>query len=268
VLSLDSNGLLALDVAAGVWTCLEKGDPKGAGAGTAFPAAIGHDGLQLVYEAPLDLYRLGQTGLWAYNPNTRGWTKRQAEPAEKFPSGRDGNNGWAYDPDNQRYLSWSGGAAFYTPADNRLEPLPAGPCWRWVGRGLAYDSLHKLFVLHSGCAYIRTPRNDTWTFDPRTKQWRQMRPLTCPPPRRYHCLVWHDKLGALVMAGPSKSADNPQAVDLWVYEADADRWTEVKTPTGPPPPGYYATAYDKANDALVYLVSGQTWVLKIERARQ
>jgi hypothetical protein len=56
--------------------------------------------------------------------------------------------------------------------------------------------------------------------------------------------------------------------NLWVYETAADRWTEVKPATAPPP-GNSATCYDASQDLLVlFNDKGQTWTCKIERVEQ
>ena len=101
------------------------------------------------------------------------------------------------------------------------------------------------------------------TFNPEAKEWRQAKPPVCPPARSNHKLVWHDKLGALVMAGGNDG--KAWLTDLWVYETAADRWTEVKPATAPPPAAA-ATCYDASQDLLVlFNGKGQTWVCKIER---
>jgi N-acetylneuraminic acid mutarotase len=107
--------------------------------------------------------------------------------------------------------------------------------------------------------------DDTWTFNPVTKSWREIKPPVSPPRRGNHKIVWHDKLGALVMAGPTKLPDNEALIDLWVYETAAERWTEVKTATAPPP-CEAATCYDASQNLLVlFNQKGQTWVCRIER---
>ncbi len=84
-----------------------------------------------------------------------------------------------------------------------------------------------------------------------------MRPEVSHSARSGHKLVWHDKLGAMVMVSSG-------AKDLWVYETAADRWTEVRTLITPPCGG--ATTYDAAHDRLVlFTQTGETWVCKIER---
>jgi len=130
-----------------------------------------------------------------------------------------------------------------------------------------------VFVFFGGTRYKEEGTaplfNDTWIFDPSAKEWRQGRPAVSPPARAYHRLTWCDKLGALLVAGGVTRVEfsNPTepSMDLWVYETAADRWTEVKTATAPPPGGA-ATCYDAAQDLVVLFNSkGQTWVCKIER---
>jgi N-acetylneuraminic acid mutarotase len=137
------------------------------------------------------------------------------------------------------------------------------PLRSYVDGGLACDRKNKVFVLFGGAVYNRPLFNDTWTFNPATKEWREVKPPASPPARSGHKLLWHDKLGALVMAGGNDGKNRLN--DLWVYETAAERWTEVKTPTAPPP-GNAATCYDASQDVVVlFNQQGQTWALKIER---
>ncbi len=265
------NELSALDLSNMRWTCLQKNDPKGPGVGKTRPGSFRLH--HFVYEDARDRYWVNYS--WSYAPAEGRWAKLTELPKGcRLPGVR---YGWAHDPDGRRFMSiypnlmqcW-----FVYPKKNRAEALPRRPgqSRSFLDGGLAYDRKNKVFVLFGGSGGKPTKYfNDTWTFNPRTKEWRQMRPKVSPPGRAFHKLVWHDKLGALVMAGglTKKGRVNDLWVyDLWVYETAADRWTEIKTPTAPPP-AYQAAAYDAAHDRLVlFNRKGQTWICKIERVKK
>ena len=269
------NDLWTLDLAAGRWTCLQKNDPKGpeVAAGTRPMMTREH---HFSYDEANDLYWIQHW--WAFDPNTGRWRKAPASISGFAPASTT-RPGWAYYPEGRSFLFWvasaEGGTCYYLDlVAGRCESLPAGTAPpRYVDGGLAYDRKQKVFVLFGGTPYQKPPLNDTWVFNPATREWRQVKPPVSPPARCYHKLVWHDKLGALVMAGGATDYDWKNggctfSSDLWVYETSADRWTEVKTATAPPP-GAAATCYDASQDLLVlFNDKGQTWTCKIERVEQ
>jgi len=56
--------------------------------------------------------------------------------------------------------------------------------------------------------------------------------------------------------------------DLWVYEAEKDRWTEIRLGHCPPT-SVAAVTYDVANDVVViFNKKGETWTLKINRLKE
>jgi eukaryotic-like serine/threonine-protein kinase len=254
------NDLWTLDLRGGRWNCIEKNNPKAPGVGTSRPGAS--ENHNFVYDEGNDLYRLGFFD-WAYDPNLRTW--RKTRPKKLAAWHIEWHNALAYDPQGQRFLALNQNLNhwFIVPVKNQVEHLPRTSVpGRYAWGGLAYDRKNKVFVLFGGKRGNRK-FNDTWTFDPKARTWREMKPPVSPPKRDYHRLVWHERLGALVVAGGKGTAK--LLGDLWVYETAADRWTEIKTDVAPPVSNH-ATAYDAAHDRLVlFNYKGQTWTCKIER---
>jgi len=280
----DLNDLWTLDLAAGRWTCLQKSDPKAAETGAGARPGPTKGKYNFTYDEGGDQYWLDHS--WAYQPDSGQWKQRPGDikviEGVRLAYGWWERGGWAYDPDGKRFLGGGPNDTdrvytqffFFYPDANKGEPLPAtGAPPRYVDGGLAYDRKQKVFVLFGGTPYQKPPLNDTWVFNPATKEWRQAKPPVSPPGRSCHKLVWHDRLGALVMAGGAtdydwKNSGYTFSSDLWVYETAAERWTEVKPPTAPPPGGA-ATCYDASQDAVVlFNDKGQTWTCKIERVEQ
>ncbi len=259
------NGIWALDVARAKTFVLQKNDPKNPAAGKSLPLGPHPgNGLRFEYDSGADRYWNGWE--WSWDPNTGRWTKHEGRFAGAKPP-RGPRMGWRYDPDGRRFMAWADGkCAFVWPLTGKVEPLRAGPYGRYIGGGLIYDRKNKVFVLFGGVPYARQGDNDTWVLDPKTKSWRMARPAVSPPPQIFHSLVWHKRLGAVVLVGSTVRKDKPELTDLWVWETDAERWTEVRTRTSPPP-GNQGTAYDEASDAVVRMAKDQIWVLKIARSR-
>ncbi|MFH1023086.1 MAG: hypothetical protein V1809_06830, partial [Planctomycetota bacterium] len=252
----------ALDLAATRWTCLGKRQPGDTGDKRAWPVI---DFPHFRYGEAGDAYWiLDNEDFWICDPAAGTW-KQEGLPAG-MPNWRSGNvrSGWAYDPDGRRFMrrySGHSGSFFFYPEGRKVEKLPESPegTEGYVDGGLAYDRKNKVFVL-------LPPKGGTWTFDPAAKAWREMKPAVSPPARSMHNLLWHEKLGALVMAGGRGEGNGNWFNDLWIYETAADRWTELKPPTAFPTGGS-ATAYDASQDVVVLVNDkGQTWALKIERA--
>jgi Protein kinase domain/Galactose oxidase, central domain len=269
------NDLWTLDLGAMRWTCLQKNLPKGREVGTSRPA--GGTAPRLTCDEAGDAYWLHCS--WAFSPTSRRWRKRggKFEGQHGWVPPAQGRCGWSYDPHGRRFLGgkpqaggyWFG---FFDTATNRAGKIFKSPAPNrtYLDGGLAYDRRNKVFVIFGGGQVGGKPSlGDTWTFNPQRNEWRQVRPRVSPPARTWHKLVWHDKLGALVMVGGSfgwdaKTKRPAFSYDLWVYETAADRWTEIKTPLASPAAGG-ATTYDAAHDRLVlFNDNGQTWTCKIE----
>jgi hypothetical protein len=263
------NDLWALDLAAGSWTRLQDSNPKDPEVDKTRPPPVHIDNQYLEYDEAADKIWFGWS--WAYDPGTGSWTKRTEElkgtTLYYIEKGFGPRPSWAYDPFAKNFLFLTGGSALLIwPGERRAERLPGRPApVTWYDGGLAFDRKNRLFVQFGGVAYQKGLDGSTWTFDPQTKDWRRCRPEASPPARALHKLVWHDRLGAMVLIG-GKSDKDVWLDALWVYETVADRWTEIKVPKAPPA-GYWASCYE-ASQGLVVLVNdrGQTWTLSIDRA--
>jgi len=257
------NDTWTLDLAALRWTCLEQDDPKGPAAGVSRPGKLYLP--QLLCEEAADAWWvIDPESFWVFSPEARTWKKRELPPG--MPNWRSANvrNGWAYDPDGRRFMRiyMGGQCGFFYPAENRAEQLPRAwePASAYLDGGLTYDRSNKVFVLFGGGA-----KGGTLLFDPARKLWRPAQPAAGPPARARHKLVWHDKLGAVVLAG-GQGEGGRWLDDLWVFEAAAERWTEVRLAAGPPA-AEQAVAYAAAQDVVAcFNDKGQTWALRIERA--
>jgi hypothetical protein len=263
------NDLRVLDLSAARWTCLQKNEE---GAARRPPGAREH---HFHYDAKCDVYRLNLR--WAYDPKTNAW-KQPSDWTLKATATCGIRRGVAYCPDSGGFLICKWDAApeplGYTLVDFGAQRTSRGragvPTRSYCDGGLVYDRGCRVFVLFGGGG--NKTCGDTWTFDPRSGKWREMKPATSPPPRVRHNLIWHGKLGAVVLPGGAtgSGASGAGMDDLWVYEAARNRWTEVKTSKSPgsTKSGANAAAYDAAHNVVVLLNgSGEVWALKIARRR-
>jgi hypothetical protein len=74
----------------------------------------------------------------------------------------------------------------------------------------------------------------------------------------------------VLVGGSGRSCEGGKWLcDQWVFETEKRRWTEVRTDTVPPG-GWWARAYDVANDRVVVFNGSrpQTWTLKLNRIKE
>jgi N-acetylneuraminic acid mutarotase len=135
--------------------------------------------------------------------------------------------------------------------DLRAEGGPPGR----VGAAAAYDAASGLVVLFGGavgpCDYPFCPEvvGDTWVFDPVSIEWEQRSPSESPSPRHGHGMVYDAGSDRIVLFG----GDTGQRWmgDTWVYDVDADTWSEVPTTDAPWPVAQVAMAADASGERIV-----------------
>ncbi|MEM4308836.1 MAG: kelch repeat-containing protein [Thermoplasmata archaeon] len=203
-------------------------------------------------------------------PNT--WTPKILHPSERY------GHAMAYAPDFDFILMFGGYNSsgylgdtwIFYPSNGTWHQQTAltSPQARSYG-GLAYDILAKKFVLfggYNGSAYL----DDTWCFDPTTKNWTLLWPSTKPSPRAYFGMTHVLNLGVVVHGGYDGSN---QLADLWVYNSSTNVWTPKYTPPSPRY-GYACVAIpvrnamflfggyssNYAGDTWLYFFTNNTWV--------
>ena len=180
-----------------------------------------------------------------------------------------------------RKVDLSADSQYPVPASRRNSPL-------------VFDAKNKVFVLFGG-DHEDYLTNDTWILDLGKQAWRRGRPPGAPSPRAGHAMVYLPASArvALYEGYVQSSSDDYgagastpiQPVQLWLYDAKADRWdlagawqTRKGEPAGAPPPmgsfyGYSAqwfsppalAADDK--DRLILAGPGATWLLDADATK-
>lgn len=134
------------------------------------------------------------------------------------------------------------------------------------GHALVYDSVGKRLVLYGGFREDGTLLGDIWTFD--GTDWRELKPNTRPPPRKWPAMAIDSQTGLLVMQGGriETSQGETPSDETWVFEGG--QWSRADTP-GPPGLDHHSLVYHEANDRFILFggwngktLSGETWVFK------
>jgi hypothetical protein len=112
---------------------------------------------------------------------------------------------------------------------------------------LAYDSESDRFVLFGGFNGVEL--NDTWAYDPKNNTWTNMTTSSTPPERCAHRMAYDPKIDRILLFGGMIGAYYYS--DLWAYDYNSNKWTNLYPSSVPPGRYKYAMAYDSQSDRLV-----------------
>ena len=177
--------------------------------------------------------------------------------------------GIAYNPDDRSFLEFGGSKTNSTNTTFRFdisgkawtELKPPKPLPRErinIENGLVYDGARKLFVLFGGKG---GPLNDTWTFDPRTATWREMRPELSPPARELHAMVYDEANRVVILFG-GRDPKGKLLNDTWVYDVSKNSWTQLTGVGEPPALFHHSAVYDPHNGVMICVTGRETLVFK------
>lgn len=196
--------------------------------------------------------------LWAYSLATRQW--REVTTGATRPPARFGHT-LAFDPVRRRVVAFGGQAAgffsdvwaFSIAAGtwSQLSPDDAGPNRRYGHSGI-YDATRDRLVISHG--FTDEGRfDDTWAFDFSNNSWRDISPASNRPVRRcLHHAAYDQANSRMYLYGGCASPFGPCPLgDLWSFDLNQNRWTQIATPTAPPARQHYGLAFDAVRGRLV-----------------
>ena len=227
-------GDLALDLAEGQW---ENWYPTGKSFGPKFGPCQPPKFKEYYGNVFADV-----EGTNRVNPNAHMWgvvygCSARDTDAKKFYF-HGGGATWCYDPAARK---WEGVETATHPAKAGVGPL--------LWSSMCYDEARKRFVLFGG-GNIQSERGDpgTWTFDPATKQWTELKLDKQPAPRALSRLAYDPVAKKVVLFG-GDGLDELYA-DTWTF--DGAKW-EQKQPAVSPSP--------RAGHALLWLPKAKKLML-------
>jgi hypothetical protein len=228
-------GDLALDIAEGKW---ENWYPQGKSFGPKFGPC----------QAP------------GFNPYYGNLFKDSAGNDRANPSAlmwRTLDGLYAHDSDAKKFYFHSAGMTWcYDPVARHWESIEtathptkmnAGPL---LWSSMCYDAALKRFVLFGG-GDVQTERGDpgTWTFEPATKQWAELKLDKQPPPRANSQLAYDPVSKKIVLYGGDGL--NELFSDTWTF--DGQKWEERKPSLSPSPRAGHALLWlPKAKKLLLF----------------
>lgn len=186
--------------------------------------------------------------LWVLDSDTKTWTslKTSDPPAPRL------SPGMVYDPVYHQIILFGGLSKHgrlgdtwvYAISENQwLEVSPRTSPSPRSDTGMVYDELNQVVELFGGYCQEedRDLCDDTWSYDPKSNTWTEMKPLSSPPimygfsldydATSYQSILWGGHLstfehGNIVSAG---YGDN-----IWIYEYPQDAWREIVGNDKPP----------------------------------
>jgi N-acetylneuraminic acid mutarotase len=136
----------------------------------------------------------------------------------------------------------------YDPATNvwtDLSPEGVAPPARSY-HAMVYEPVSGTVILFGGWDDSRQrDLNDTWSYDPATGAWTELKPAgRWPSGRDGHSLIYDPVGKRIILFGGSDTNARPLG-DTWAYDPKANTWTELE-PTGPAPSAraWHSMVYD------------------------
>jgi hypothetical protein len=146
-----------------------------------------------------------------------------------------------------------------------------------LAHSLIYDSAHRVGVMFGGINGSPTDPNETWTYAPATRTWRNARPEGCNPASFRRPAMTYDSIRGRVILyeGPPEKSGQGVTGGLYIYDAGGNSWKLSGVQGGPVPSspgaerahGRLSLAHDFKTDTFVATELGagyalQTWELK------
>src|SRR5712691_343695 len=154
----------------------------------------------------------------------------------------------------------SGGDVGYPSVPTDIGPKRsdsiAGPSPR-NGHDLAYDMRADRVILFGGFDGT-VSFNETWAFDLDANSWSDMKPAVAPVSRRSHGMAYDAQSDLIVLFG-GVDANTKDLGDTWVYDFNANTWTQKFPSLAPLPDHAFKMVYDQQSDRVVLSGSGPTF---------
>ncbi len=120
---------------------------------------------------------------------------------------------------------------------------------------LVYDSESDRIIFFGGAIEnLETDYDDTWSYDYNTNTWTNMSPATNPPASEWHQMAYDSGDDKIVLFGGHVSGTGSSWVnhnETWVYDYNANTWTDMDPILAPPAFSGGTMAYDSESDLLV-----------------
>jgi hypothetical protein len=142
-----------------------------------------------------------------------------------------------------------------------------GEQWTELGEAVPEPGDVFGFDAGSGRAVFLEAGGGTWSFDPASRRWKDLK--ADAPPAHGARMVYDTESNRLISFGGDEFG--PLSAATWSYDVETSMWTEMDPPRGPDPRSYFAMAYDQRRDRVVVFggsgtlgALGDTWAYDLE----
>ena len=275
------NDLWSFDWKSRVWHLIEQDSRLGGIQRDAAAYPAGRDNHQWVYDEVKDKFWLyggtGGAGFWEWLPEARKWRLAQRQHDGNALPAAILDPGFAIAQDLRGILLFGGER--YTFYDQtwwfdldqerwqRLTPPLAPPARAQTENAMVYDTARKQFILFGGRAPSAKPLQDTWIFNPKTRQWREIKGGAAPPARDSHILVYDGRNDVVVAFGGAGRT----TADTWLFNPKTERWSELVSARGDyhaPDSRVVSAVYIPEAELIFYRdLRGRVYFLRLDLAK-
>ena len=119
------------------------------------------------------------------------------------------------------------------------------------GHRMVYDPVNERVLLFGGAVFENryTFFDDLWSYDPSTNTWSEVECGPGPSGRFNHMMVYVPGRHQLFLFGGFSASD--RIGDTWIYDIEANEWTQLRPQDSPSPRSDAAIAYDEANGVVI-----------------
>jgi len=146
-------------------------------------------------------------------------------------------------------------------SNNWTELTPSfGPARR-LNYAMAYDSDSQRIILFGGNSITAGwELADTWVYDYQTNSWSNVYPITRPPGRSDHAMVYDPITKQTILFGGMRDVGDTTYLlnDTWAYDYEANTWTELY-PTVAPQERYGSRMVYNSVEEKIVLYGGNSF---------
>ena len=119
------------------------------------------------------------------------------------------------------------------------------------GHRMVYDPVNERMFLFGGAVWENryTFFDELWSYDSSTNVWTEVEYGPGPSGRFNHMMVYVPDRHQLFLFGGFSASD--RIGDTWVYDIEANEWTQLRPQDSPSPRSDAAIAYDEANGGVI-----------------
>ena len=197
---------------------------------------------------------------WEFDPETNEWT--ELHPINSPPVMC--SQGMYFDSEYNEVILYGGVIsptsvsnemwAYNYSSSNWYQIYPSYSIGEGYGHSFAYDESKKVGVLFGGRLGNMYLKNDLITFNRTTNSWEKKYPVTKPLERYFTGFVFNSNDNSFIMFGGDNDETPTRALsDTWVYDTEANSWSEIETSENPPARCKHAMVFDQyLNKTIVF----------------